>query len=381
VGKAVSLRKRVASYFRGNNPPKTEALAGNICDIEYIECVSEAQALLLESALIKEKQPKFNVELKDAKSYPFLEVSREEFPRIFISRPRDKEGRILLGPYTDAGALKEVMKLVRRIFPYRSCVRLSGKPCLYFHLKLCPAPCAGYISPDEYEKTVNGIRKVLEGRRRELEEDLERQMREASGRQLFEKAAGLRDKLTALQNLYAGCQKPHELSALKDILNLPSMPLNIEAFDISNLSGTSAVGSLVSFRDGKPDKNNYRRFRIKSIGKIDDYAMLGEVLRRRYRRLLKNGAGLPDLVIVDGGRGHVRRAKEELDRLGLALPVVGIAKQNEEIWFPLKSRPLIIPRDNPALKLIQRMRDEAHRFARKYHVLLRKKKLLNKNDC
>ena len=159
------------------------------------------------------------------------------------------------------------------------------------------------------------------------------------------------------------------------------MPLNIEAFDISNLSGTSAVGSLVSFRDGKPDKNNYRRFRIKSIGKIDDYAMLGEVLRRRYRRLLKNGAGLPDLVIVDGGRGHVRRAKEELDRLGLALPVVGIAKQNEEIWFPLKSRPLIIARDNPALKLIQRMRDEAHRFARKYHVLLRKKKLLNKNDC
>ena len=200
-------------------------------------------------------------------------------------------------------------------------------------------------------------------------------MRSLSVQERYEDAARLRDKILALENLYQGRAKEHELAALKKVLNLPTMPLIIEAMDISNLRGTEATGSVVVFRNGTSDKNSYRRYKIKEVKGIDDYAMIAEVTRRRYSRIKKEGHSFADLIIIDGGKGHVQTAKDVLDTLGMFLPLIGIAKRNEEVWFADRDNPLIIPKDSVALHLIQRIRDEAHRFARNYHLLRRSKKL------
>jgi excinuclease ABC subunit C len=199
-------------------------------------------------------------------------------------------------------------------------------------------------------------------------------MQVLSNENKFEEAAALRDKIIALTALYRGKTITHELISLKEILGLISLPLNIEAIDISSLGMLPASGSLVVFRNGVADKNSYRRYRIKEVSGINDYAMLAEVVKRRYRRLIEEKIKMPDLIIVDGGLGHAAAAKKELEKLSLNIPVIGIAKRNEEVWFPGKNKPLVIPKDNPALHLIQRLRDEAHRFAHKYHLLLRERK-------
>lgn len=377
VGKSSSLRKRVSSYFSSPVNKKTDMLLENVADIEYVKCDTPEQALLLEAALIKERKPKYNIALKDDKSYPSLAITKQKFPRIFICRAKNKsKDAALFGPYTHAGSLKTALNIIRKIFPFCSCRRMPQTPCLYYHLKLCPAPCAGKISPNEYKENIENIRRLLKGERKNLIKHLGRKMKEFAQKQEFEKAAWMRDCLLAVQGLYRGKFEKPELLSLKDTLDLPRLPFVIEAIDISSLSGSNPAGSVVAFRAGIADKDNYRRYRIKQVEGIDDYAMMAEVVKRRYLRLKTENKRSPDLIIIDGGKGHTDRVSKELSGLELNIPVIGIAKQNEEIWFPDKDVPLIIPKDNSCLHLIQRIRDEAHRFAHGYHLLRRKKHML-----
>lgn len=374
VGKASSLRKRVSSYFSGSLDFKTDSLIKDVDDIDYIGCNTPEQALVLEAALISEKKPRYNISLKDNKSYPYIAISKEKFPRIFISRPKTKTKNLFFGPYPQAKTLKSTLALIRRVFPYRSCKRMPKDVCLFFHLKLCPAPCLGKVSLSDYKANVQGICKILKGQRKELTKELTIKMKKLAAGKKFEKAAFLRDKLLAINSLYEGKPKIHEIIALKEILNLPQLPLAIETIDISSLGRSDCVGSVVVFRDGIPDKNNYRRFRIKTARQRDDYDMIAEVLKRRYSRLIREKNRLPDLIIIDGGKGHLWRAHEELKALGVFIPLIGIAKRNDEVWTVSKNTPISIPRNNPGLHLIQRARDEAHRFAHAYGLVRRKKR-------
>lgn len=397
VGKASSLRKRVGSYFSRTADPKTASLIRNIGYVDCIKCENPEQALILEAALIKERRPKYNISLRDNKSYPYVEITEEEFPRVFISRPkanlvrsakfetgegvafdRATKNRVLFGPYPHTKTLKSALALIRRIFPYRSCRRMPKNACLYLYLNLCPAPCVGKISLSAYRSNIGNIRRILTGQRRELVRGLTARMNKLSAEKKFEQAAYLRDKLLAIESLYKGKPKDHEIIALKEILGLSRLPLRIEAIDISSLGGNDCVGSVVVFKEGAPDKNNYRRFRIRAAKKIDDYGMIAEVVRRRYSRLTREGLTLPDLIIIDGGKGHLLRAHKELGLLGVAVPVIGIAKRNEEIWTVSGKKPLVIARSNPGLQLIQRARDEAHRFAHAYGLLRRRKRTIKK---
>lgn len=374
IGKAVSLKKRLSSYFSNKSLSiKTVSMLKEVADIEYITCNSEEQALILEAALIKERKPKYNIALRDDKSYPYVVITNEEFPRIFIARPKQKSNNLLFGPYPKAKLLKAALRLIRGIFGYRSCKNLPKSACLFFHLNLCPAPCIKKISADEYKEIVENIIRILKGERKELIEKLEEKMKQFAERQEFEEAQKIRDKIFALYNLYQGISFKHQLISLKEFLNLEKIPLVIEAIDISSLAGVCMGGSVVVFRDGMPDKSNYRRFRIKEVNKTDDYAAIAEVVRRRYSRLLAEGKRLPDLLIIDGGKGHLEKAKSELDKLNLKIPVIAISKGEEKIWLPDSSQPLNLSRNNPALQLIQRLRDEAHRFAHKYHLIMRRK--------
>ena len=376
VGKAISLRKRAASYFRKSvADAKTNILVNKISDINFISCDTQAQALILEASLIKEKKPKYNIALRDDKSYPYVAITNEYFPRVFPTRPKKKDNLLLFGPYPNVKLIKEALKLIRRIFPYRSCKYFPRKPCLYYHLNLCSAPCAGKISAKEYKNTLTSLYKILSGNKKYLIKALEKKMLRASKNKHFEEAASLRDKIVAVKSLYSGKSNIHEIIGLRDILRLDKLPLRIEAIDISNISGRNASGSVVVFTDGIPDKNNYRRFRIKWVYHSDDYSMIEEVVRRRYR--LKEKQLRPQLLIIDGGRGQVNAASKVLESIHLNIAVVGIAKRNEELWLEGMNKPLVIPKDNSALHLIQRIRDEAHRFAHKYHLLLRKKSILS----
>jgi len=374
VGKATSLRKRVSSYFSKAVDSKTNSLLKAVDDIDYIRCESSEQALILEAALIKEKKPKYNISLRDNKSYPYIEITKERFPRIFISRPKVKNKNLFFGPYPQAKTLESALTLIRRVFPYRSCKSLPKTACLFFHLKLCPAPCKGQISLSAYKNNIESICKILKGQRRELASELTAKMKKLAAGKKFEKAASLRDKLLAIDNLYEGKPKAHEIIALKEILSLPGLPLHIEAIDISSLGRSDCVGSVVVFKDGVPDKNSYRRFQIRTARKRDDYDMIAEVIRRRYSRLTKEKSCLPNLIIVDGGKGHLLRAHKELETLGVFIPLIGIAKKNEEVWTVSKKTPVTIARSNPGLHLIQRARDEAHRFAHAYGLIRRRKR-------
>jgi len=374
VGKAINLRKRLSSYFLAGRDLKVRALMERARGIEYIECRDEAQALLLEASLIKERKTPYNIELRDDKSYPYLQISRGEYPRIFVGRPKAKSAGKLIGPFTSAFALKSALATVRKVFGFRTCRVMPKRVCLYYHLKLCPGPCVGRINPQAYAAMVSAVGRILKGERRKLSKELTGQMNSFAAKNNFEAAAFIRDKLADLELLYAGKARPHELTALRDALNLTRTPLVIEAIDISSTGGLQATGSVVVFHAGSPDRSSYRRFRIKTVPRADDFSRIGEVVRRRYSRLSAEQRSLPDLVLVDGGLGQVNRAKQELESLKLDIPVIGLAKENEEIWLPGTSRPRVLAKNHPGLQVLQRLRDEAHRFAHKYHLLLRGKK-------
>ena len=377
VGKAASLRKRVASHFyKDQFLPNKELLVRDIRSIDCIVCDSEAKALLLERSLIKEKRPKYNIALRDDKSFPLVELSLEAFPRIRTTRKRKKACRYF-GPYPHSRDLRQALELIRKIFPFRTCLTLPKKECLYYHISLCPGPCIGKVSKAEYGRTIRAISLLLEGKRKGLMDILRRDMDRASKALAFERASLLRDKLIAVSSLYGVKREYQQLFLLKEALRLKKMPSRIEAIDISNIRAKQATGSVVVFENGVPFKSEYRRYRIE--GKPpDDISMIRQVLARRVESRLKKKKRLSDLIVIDGGLAQVNAAKDVLSRYGLSIPVIGIAKKQEEIWSPHASEPLRLPRSSAALQVVQRLRDEAHRFAHKYHLYLRKKAAYNK---
>jgi excinuclease ABC subunit C len=385
IGKAKVLKKRVQSYFSRLLDSKTQKLVSKIADIEYRLTPTETQAQLLEAALIKEKQPQYNIDLKDDKTFPWIRITSDDFPIVSVVRIKHKrkdDTARYFGPYTNAGLMRQALTLIRRIFGFRSCRTLPQQPCLYYRLKLCQAPCANKVSKEAYTKVIDHIRLMLEGKTDDLIKKLSAEMLLKSKEQKFEEAAALRDQIDALSSLGqpgGGSSRQYELKSLQQLLKLPKIPERIEAFDISNISGKEATGSMVSFYKGSPDKNNYRRFRIKQVTRIDDYAMIREVVRRRYSRLAAEQLPFPDLVLIDGGKQHLLAALDELDALHISLPVISIAKDKENIYVKERLSPIAYSKENLALNLIRKIRDEAHRFALKYHHLLHKKKILGKS--
>lgn len=512
VGKAVILKNRVRSYFQSNknHSVKVKSMVAKIEDFEYIITTSEIEALILECNLIKKHRPRYNISLKDDKSYPYIKVTvNESFPRVFITRRVIKDGARYFGPYTSAGAVHESLKLLKKMFPIRSCRRLEGqRPCLEFHIKRCLAPCAGKVKEADYQMMIRSVCLFLEGRSEIVEKQLQEQMIEAADNFAFEKAAKLRDQLQAVhkvtekQNIVTGagdqdaigmarseigaCMQvffirsgkmvgrehfllrgsdgetdeslltaffkqyyhratfiPREillpfalteqlllsdwLSTVKEAkvavetpkrgtkrdlvlmasgnaktylteqaaklqagdeqttgavaelgkcLNLTKMPERMECFDISHTQGAETVASMVVFEGGIPKKDDYRRYKIQSAeGKPDDFKSMREVVGRRYAKM--TAAELPDLIIIDGGKGQLSSALEIIRGAGhLLVPVIGLAKQFEYIFVEGSSEPVILPEHSPALYLMQRIRDEAHRFAITYHRKLRNKRNL-----
>ena len=382
VGKAKSLKKRLLNYVGKNLDTKTVMLMSNVADIEYRLAPTESLALLLEASLIHKYEPKYNVSLRDDKSFPLVKITDEDFPAVCITRKRENDLAKYFGPYTSAWLLREALKIIRKRFPYRSCRQMPKKACMYYRIGLSPAPCIGKISKREYAKRIKNISLILEGKTETLARKLLREMSLKAKRREFEEAAVIRDQVNALSAIagnYAGLPNGGELTDLMSLLQLKKLPERIEAFDISNISGKEATGSMVSFYRGLPDKNNYRRFRIKTVNRIDDYGMLAEVVRRRYSRLVKEKLPLPDLVIIDGGKAHLLTADRELVKLGLEIiPLASFAKEEEHIYIRRRFRPIKLESDTPALNLIRRVRDEAHRFAVAYHHILRRKKIIGR---
>lgn len=498
VGKASSLRDRVSQYFRDSDSPKTRMLVRNIDGLEYIITGTEVEALVLESNLIKEHAPRYNVKLRDDKSYPFIRITKDEFPRICIARRRERDGGAYFGPYPDSRAVRELIKMASGLGIRRCRKKLPCPACLNYHIKQCAAPCIGAVTKEEYSGIIRNVSELLKGRHSQLIQSLNQEMEALSKEQEYEKAAHIRDQINALQELsvkqrvnlpgqkeqdvlaYAiagqkaamqvfhvsegklrgrdtftlsmagsdenemlssfikqyyldtippqeliipveisdgsislwladkssrlktpkntvekglmnlaqenarmliGQELLHEgkneaLLALQKALALPAAPSVIEAFDISNISGTDATGSLVAFENGKPDKKNYRRFKIKTVEGPDDFAMMGEVVRRAYSRRKEEGKRMPDLVLIDGGKGQLNAALAAIGSLGLSLDVAALAKEFEYIFLPGMEAPVILPEGSPALKLVQWVRDEAHRFAVGYHRKLRRKRIV-----
>ena len=384
VGKAVNIRKRVDSYFRKDTGSlKTDFLVSHIAQIDTIQTASEAEALILEASLIKQYQPKYNIELKDGKTYPFIQITKEEFPLVSVIRfnaRRHKDiNAELFGPYVNPTLIREALQIIRKIFPFRTCEPFANKVCLYYDLDLCQGPCEGKISKEEYHRNIRSIRFILDGKKDDLYRNLHLEMEDLARQKNFEGAARLRDQIRAIGALYSGTGDINyfkEAEQLQRAIGLERAPVRMECFDISNIMGNQSVGSMVSFLNGKPDKNNYRRFRIKTVKGIDDFQMIAEVVRRRYTRLQKENLSFPDLIVIDGGKGQLGAAMLELKKLKLSLAVISLAKREEEIFIPGKRNSIKLAQDSLGLKLLMRIRDEAHRFGLKYHTLLRSKKFL-----
>ncbi|MBU2614505.1 MAG: excinuclease ABC subunit UvrC [Elusimicrobia bacterium] len=391
VGKAIDLFKRVSSYFnRTNSEPKTAALIANVRVIDYIIADSEKSALILENKLIKKLRPKYNVIWRDDKSYPMICITaQEDFPRLCVARQHQKKDKSAkyFGPFDSAGDIRDLTRYLRGSFNIRPCnYEISENRglhgCLYFQLGQCPAPCLGKISREDYLKNVQNAQLFLEGRYSRLLSNLKKAMSLSSEKLDYEKSAKYRNNIQSIESMFdkirfreikegdveSNISKSRGLSRLKECLELKKVPVNIEAIDISNIQGKEAVGSLVRFTRGLPDKKNYRKFKIKTVQGVDDYSMMREVVERRYSRLMRNRQMMPDLVLIDGGKGHLDTAKQVFDKLGINnLSLISLAKENEEIHIPGKDKPLILDKDNPALHILQHIRDEAHRFAITYH--------------
>lgn len=405
VGKAKSLRKRVVQYFqlRGGHTVFTTRLAQQAVDLETITTDSEVEALLLENQLIKELQPRLNVRLKDGKNFPLVAVTREEFPRVFVTRDRDLPDVDFYGPFISATDLYRAYNFLMRVFRFRVCdldlhegdpKRHSFRPCLNFHIKRCSAPCTTRITAAAYGDDIRALRAFITGRgKATVIADLTARMRTAAAGLRFEDAAHCRDQLKALDRLKErGRLKDYDeaaapaidlvsgLARLQEVLGLAASPRVIEGFDLAHLQGTHVVASLVQFISGVPNKDGYRRFRVR--GELDDndpgnndFAGMREVVGRRYRRLRDEGVALPDLVLIDGGHGQVAQAIAACRELGVEPPcLVGLAKRAETIIRSDGSEIALGKRD-AGLRLLMYVRDEAHRFCRRYFHLLQRKAL------
>ena len=404
VGKAKDLRTRVSHYFSATGPgpdapPKIHLLLPRIREIEHLETGSEVEALLLEGKLIKDFQPKYNSMGKDGKTYPLLALTREEFPRVFVTRERDPGAADYYGPYTGATDLHEAVQHLQKVFRFATCriefakeraKRRFFRPCLLHAIKRCSAPCADRISPEDYARDLAALRDVLTGRKQALLASLREEMKAASAAQHYERAAVLRDRVRALEGLerrakmgtYAE-EAPTPLDplespkALQEALGLGFLPRTIEGVDIAHLAGTEVVGSLVTFTDGLPFKDGYRRYRIKDLPDNDDVASIREVVGRRFRRLLDEKRDLPHILLIDGGPGQLSAARQALDEVEAGKgPILLALAKKEELIHREDAPPLKLPRNSPALRVLQAVRDEAHRFAGHYHHILRRKSLL-----
>ncbi|MDD5527447.1 MAG: excinuclease ABC subunit UvrC [Patescibacteria group bacterium] len=402
VGKAANLRSRVLSYWRESSdlaPDKRQMLA-EIREIKWVETDTEIEALLLEANLVKKYQPKYNVMLKDDKRYAYIKISLEDqWPRVFLTREIDKQGKYF-GPFLSAESVKEVLKIIRYIWPFRSCSTLPRRACLYYRIGKCPGMCQYPIDHSEYLKTVSEITSFLEGRRREVERNLKleiRKLESSANRTEMEenKLAMLNYRLFSLEKVLAnsriltvGEKYAADVIELAKTLNLPKIPQRIEGYDISNIFGKEAVGSMVVFAAGEPEKNEYRKFKIKGLTaqgirlKADDTGMLKEILERRFH----NDWPRPDLIIVDGGKGQLNACLSILKKLKLDIPIIAVSKGEglrsahapDKIFFPGMRTPLLLPLASPSLHIIKRVRDEAHRFAIGFHRQRRSKNWLNK---
>ena len=498
IGKAKNLSNRVKSYFREKlDRPKTQILMSHFDSLEYIVTNSEKEALILEATLIKKHRPRYNIQLKDDKRYPYVKITNEEFPRLVITRNITKNA-IYYGPFTDVGSVKQTVKFLKSLFKIRTCRNMDG-PCLNYQIDLCYAPCAGYISKEEYSEIINKIDLFFQGKYSTIVKNLKKEMAEAASNEEYEKAAVIRDQISSIEEimekqfvdlvdddldqdviaiaqgenevvviimpirngkivgrddfLMSGSQydsssevvfafiqqyygynrhipkqilldedidekelleewlsdlrgnKVHikvpqkgvklrlvkmacknaeiikhqkkkmenALIELKKYLKLENLPRVIEGYDISNISGKFAVGSKVSFKDGKPNKKSYKHFRMETPGP-NDFAMMEELLTRRLKMVDSDPE--PDLIVIDGGKGQLGMACGVLEKLNLThIPIIGLAKEFEEIYLPNSKRPIIIPKNNKALHLLQQVRDESHRFAITYHRKLRSKNI------
>jgi len=453
IGKARDLRKRVSQYFHPSRRMgwdlKFNALVDAIHDFDWHMVKNEAESLLLESRLIKEFQPRFNIDLKDDKGFLLLKVNlNDPIPRFTLTRLRKDDGCLYFGPFAHSGSVRRALTLMRRKFKLRGCRPLQPnesdyRHCLYGNLQHCTAPCIGNVTREQYLEQVRAGIGFLEGHTEELRSELESEMRKAAVNLDFEKAAQLRDALEDLKRTTLKTEKferiPYtlpvavhpesDLRELGRLLGLAEPPARIEGFDISNISGTFIVSSMVSFWHGRPDRSNYRRFRMKTVRNQDDFASMAETIQRRYSRLQKEvkesiaplsgvatsgtdsseidetvddsaddspttesiaaesperpwvpkvtaGPRWPDLILIDGGKGQLNAACAELAKLGLShIPILGLAKEFEEIHLPGEKVPLRPGLDSSAVKLLQRVRDEAHRFANTYNAQLRLKKI------
>jgi len=522
VGKAKILRNRVRSYFQEghDHDAKTKAMISKAADLEVIVTDTEMEALILENTLIKKLRPRYNIDLRDDKSYPYIVVTNEPFPRVFVTRKIRQDGSRYYGPYTDVKTMRYALKSVRDIFQIRSCrLPLSDegirkkkwKVCLDYHIGKCGGPCEGIVTREEYNDMIRQVEKLIKGKTRDLIGQLTEEMNARSERLEFERAGDLKKKIDAI-TVYTEKQKmvtlelierdiiavasedddacgvifkvrdgkligkqhfylsnvsersesemvetlieryyikadyvppevflsaepsdfdfveklleskregrikivvpdggedlklvrmcranakfmldelkiqkeksretvPHTLQSLQRDLHLPAPPRRIECFDNSNIQGSDPVASMVVFVDGKPRKSDYRKFRIKTVVGPDDFASMEEVIERRYSRVMREGGQLPDLVVVDGGKGQLSSAVEVLHRIGLPnQPIVGLAKRLEEVFVPGESESVLLPKTSSALKLLQHVRDEAHRFAITFHRSLREKRVVS----
>lgn len=506
VGKAKNLKNRLSSYFLAGRSLKTQLLVSHASQIEYITTKNEYEALLLENNLIKKYNPRYNISLKDGKSYPVLRITKESFPKVFKTRRVLQDGSTYYGPYPNVNALDTFIETIFQLYPLRRCrtLRKRESPCLYYHMKLCKAPCCGKITEEEYNQSIQEIIKLLEGKTHEALEKVKEEMKAAAKDLNFEKAARLRDGIKAFMilnnqnivetfdiedrdyishyrdgelvsfvvlkirqgkligkenypaeslnedeellgefmNAYytksqqlppsiyvennsqleiiskwidesftdkskdfttklvtaktkrdqAALQMAYQnakeditrrmrdrgdtpaMEELKELLNLDSLPVRIEGFDIAHIGGKFPVASMISFYNGNPDKKNYRYFRLKTTdGIIDDFASMKEAVSRRYTRLLNEQGDLPDFILIDGGIGQVNAAEGVLASLKLDIPIAGLAEKNEEIYLPGCSKPIVLPKRSDALRLLQRVRDETHRFATSQNQKLRTK--------
>ena len=401
VGKAKNLRRRLSHYFRPGQKrtgdPKLRALIKSIADYEVIEVKSDTEALLLEARLIKQYAPRYNVDMRDDKRYLLVVVDpNEPFPRLRFARLRREDGRIYFGPFPSARVVRQMVHWLARHFRLRTCnvdnpSADTHKHCMESRVRACCCPCVGKTTAEEYHARLQAALDVLRGNTKEVEEALETDMRALADRQQFEQAARLRDVRANLRSMCGrsvrrfarktlasgGASGEAAVQALAEALGLNNPPRVIECFDISTISGTLSVASLVCFRDGKPSSKDYRRYRIRQVDGVDDFAMMREVVTRRYgRERSETDREYPDLILVDGGVGQLGSAVQALrDEDVRDIPVAGIAKRFETLYLAGRPDPIVLPRHHAGLQLVQHLRDEAHRFAVSYNRTLRRKRI------
>ena len=406
IGKAKNLRSRVASYFQpsadlvSSRGPRIAEMVEKVETIDYLETANEVDAVLKEARLIKDIRPPYNTDLVDDKTFPYLEITTgDDFPGVYITRKPREKGSRLFGPFVGSCDLRQTLVVLQKIFKFRTCKLGIGaddlkrkffRPCILYSIKQCVAPCAALIDQKVYRKIITDLGKFLKSKRSIIIRQWTQKMNEAAAQLRYEEASVYRDRIRLIERLERrgtpeedvqpevfASDPTQALEQLQKLLKSDEPIRIIEGIDVAHISGNEAVGSLVKFIDGRPFRSGYRRFKIKTVEGIDDYAMIAEVVSRRYKYALKGEELWPDLVLIDGGLGQLHAAQDALKQMDApALNVASLAKREEEIYTRGNAEPLKLSRTAPALKLLQYVRDEAHRFAQHYHHILRRKKVV-----